>query len=225
MTNITIVWGRRLAVLALGVATLAAGGCSSVKKADYDAALAENTQLREELSQREAELATAQERADGLERQLRTTSGELEQARAKPASFGSPGDTGFEGIGGTSVQRLAGGAIVVEVAGDVLFDSGSVTLKSSSRQALDRISSVIQSRYRNNIVRVEGYTDTDPIRKSKWKSNERLSSERALAVEEYLVKKGVDGDRIYAAAFGPANAKSSKRESRRVEIVILDSAS
>ena len=72
-------------------------------------------------------------------------------------------------------------------------------------------------------IRVEGYTDTDKLvkTKDKWKTNERLSAYRALAVEEYLVAKGVNNDRIYSAAFGPSNPKGSKQASRRVEIVIL----
>jgi flagellar motor protein MotB len=105
----------------------------------------------------------------------------------------------------------------------VLFDSGKVDLKSSARRSLDRVASVIQSKYPGQQIRIEGYTDSDPIRKSKWRSNEHLSAERALAVEKYLVGKGVDNDRVYSAAFGPANARATKKDSRRVEIVILGS--
>ncbi|MBZ0171224.1 MAG: OmpA family protein, partial [Phycisphaerales bacterium] len=70
-------------------------------------------------------------------------------------------------------------------------------------------------------IRIEGYTDTDPIRKSKWASNEHLSFERANAVEKYLISRGVDTKRMYAAAFGPDRPKGSKQDSRRVEIVVL----
>ena len=46
-------------------------------------------------------------------------------------------------------------------------------------------------------------------------------AERALAVEEYLVARGVNPTRIYAAAMGSARPKGTKQASRRVEIVIL----
>ena len=95
--------------------------------------------------------------------------------------------------------------------------------KSSSKSSLNRIANVLNQRYPNQTIRVEGYTDTDPIRKSKWEHNERLSAERAMAVEKYLVAQSVENDRIYAAAFGPAKQRGSKKESRRVEIVILAS--
>jgi len=111
---------------------------------------------------------------------------------------------------------------VVGVAGDVLFDSGKTELKRSSKSTLDRIAGVIASQYPGRMIRVEGYTDSDPIRKSHWKTNERLSAERAMSVEAYLVSKGVDNDQVYSAAFGPASPKGSKSASRRVEIVILN---
>ncbi|MEX2217992.1 MAG: OmpA family protein, partial [Phycisphaerales bacterium] len=106
-------------------------------------------------------------------------------------------------------------------AGDVLFDSGKATLKASAKKTLDNVASTIKSRYGANVVRIEGYTDTDPIVKSGWKSNERLSGERAMAVEEYLSSRGLPKDRIYYAGFGSSRPKSTKKDSRRVEIVIL----
>ena len=50
---------------------------------------------------------------------------------------------------------------------------------------------------------------------------EKLNSERALAVEDYLASKGLDKDRMYISGYGPAKPRSSKKDSRRVEIVIM----
>lgn len=199
----------------LGVTAL--GGCNSVPKKDYDAAVMEATLLRDELSAAEERLASCNTRSSDLEQQLMLARGELDRVNTAPAAT-----TGFENISGASVSGR-GQDIVVNVAGDVLFDSGRVSLKSNSKSTLDRIASVIQSQYGGNTIRVEGYTDGDPIVKSEWKTNERLSAERAMAVESYLVSRGVPKERIYAAAFGDANPRSSKAQSRRVEIVILGS--
>src|SRR5690606_7017515 len=111
--------------------------------------------------------------------------------------------------------------VVVSVAGDVLFDSGKATLKPAAKQKLDQVARIIRTQYPGQIIRVEGYTDSDPIRKSGWKTNERLSGERAMAVEEYLVSKGLSRDQIYYAGFGSSKPRASKKDSRRVEIVIL----
>ena len=97
-------------------------------------------------------------------------------------------------------------------------------MRKAGRDELDRIAEVLNDRFAENLIRVEGHTDSDPIRKSAWKTNERLSSERALAVEAYLVSKGVDAARIYSAAMGSARPKADKSASRRVEIVVLEAA-
>ena len=115
------------------------------------------------------------------------------------------------------------GSKTLSVAGDVLFDSGQITVKSGAKRTLDRVADLLNGQFAGYQVRIEGYTDTDPIRKSKWASNEHLSFERANAVEKYLVGKGVNTRRMYSAAFGPDRPKGSKAESRRVEIVVLGS--
>ena len=77
-------------------------------------------------------------------------------------------------------------------------------------------------RYSNRLIRISGHSDSDPIKKSQWKTNERLSAERALTVEEYLANKGVSNDSMYVAAFGSSRPLETKKSSRRVEIVVLN---
>ncbi|MBX3362570.1 MAG: OmpA family protein, partial [Phycisphaeraceae bacterium] len=203
----------RVALLgAVFVVAVVSGGCKK-NNGQLDAALMENNELRGRIESLEQALRDCDAQKAGLEQQLAAAS-------SAPSGFG-PAGTGFENIGGIDVSYGAGGEIIVGVAGDVLFDSGSVVLKNASKQTLDRVAGVLNSKYRRNVIRVEGHTDSDPIRKSKWRSNEQLSAERALAVEEYLVSKGVNNNRVYSAAFGPAKPKGTKKDSRRVEIVIL----
>ncbi|MCG8508124.1 MAG: OmpA family protein, partial [Rhodospirillales bacterium] len=128
--------------------------------------------------------------------------------------------SGFDAIEGVETIRSAG-AITVRVPGDVLFASGKVDLKSSARQTLSRIASVIQSEYPGNMVRVEGYTDTDPIRRSNWKDNLELSLQRAAAVHRYLQSQGISADRMYAAGYGETQPLGTKAQSRRVEVVVV----
>jgi len=206
---VTIVVGSLL----LGVF---AGGCQNNKKGDYDALLVENTELRDRIASLQGDLGQRDAARAQLERDNREMADALEQMRRELQDRPGSGLT----IDGTSVSAR-GTDIVVEIAGDVLFDSGSATLKPDARRTLDRVASAISSRFPGSRIRVEGYTDTDPIRKSNWGTNERLSFERAYAVEQYLVGKGVHTDRIYSAAFGPSNPKGTKAQSRRVEVVIL----
>jgi len=198
-------------------------GCKTVSQRDYDAAIEENTTLRDRISalQSSADQAgNANQSYIDQNGQLRTEnqrlSDELANARANPA-------TGFEGIDGIDIGRRSGGEIVVGIEASVLFNSGSAELRKDAKSTLDSVSNVLKSNYAANQVRIEGYTDSDKLvkTKAKWHTNENLSAARALAVEYYLVGKGVDNDQTYSAAFGPSNAKATKKDSRRVEIVIL----
>ena len=80
---------------------------------------------------------------------------------------------------------------------------------------------MLNSSYAGRPVRIEGYTDTDPIRKSGHKSNHHLGFYRAYAVRDFLIAKNVDGKRISLASFGPDRPLGSKAKSRRVEIVVV----
>ena len=70
------------------------------------------------------------------------------------------------------------------------------------------------------------HTDSDPIKKSKWKDNWELSAQRALSVLRYLVQRGTPEDRIRATGRGASQpiasntTASGKAKNRRVEIVV-----
>lgn len=212
---------RTTRVLALGTLVLAGlglGGCKNVSKGDYDAVLSENQELRDKLAEEQSARQEAETRNASLEQENRDMA-----SRGPAPTGGKAGATGFEGSGFDS-YRTAGGEVVVSALGDVLFDSGKATLKSTAKTSLNQVASVIKGQYGGQVVRVEGYSDTDPIKKSGWKTNERLSGERAMAVEDYLVSRGLSRDQIYYAGFGSARTKESKAKSRRVEIVILAAA-
>ena len=203
--------------LLIGLLALGLPGCNKVNKADYEAAMQENQELRDRLNAEQKNRQESESRLASVEQERNDLVAQTDKS-GRPASRG--GATGFESSGFDS-YRTAGGEVVVSAAGDVLFDSGKATLRASAKKSLDKVASVIKSQYTGHVVRVEGYTDSDPITKSGWKTNERLSGERAMAVEEYLTSKGLSKDQVYFAGFGASHAKANKKDSRRVEIVIL----
>ena len=197
------------AVGVCGSMGLGLAGCAGNGGGSEGALLRENRELRDRVLAQQEALNDAS---------LRVATLEEENLR-----LGTSG-TGFGDMTGVTTSRNANGEVVVAIAGDVLFSSGRAEIRPGARKTLDEIARVLNSTYAANGIRVEGYTDTDPIKKSKWGTNERLSAERAMAVEDYLVKKGVKNARVYSAAFGTARSRPSKEASRRVEIVILASA-
>ena len=210
---------RPLTVLALAVLALAVlPGCSQRLQRERDALYAQNQELQEELDRARAALDASQGRNQELANRVAELESRLAQ-RPEPQTRAAA-NSGFTGIEG--VETFAsGGNVTVRVPGDVLFASGKTELRSSAKSTLAQIASVINGEYAGETIRVEGYTDTDPIRKSQWTDNLELSLHRAAAVERYLIERGVSTDRIYSAGFGESNPRGSKAQSRRVEIVVV----
>lgn len=113
---------------------------------------------------------------------------------------------------------------IIRVNDQVLFASGKANLTKKGEEVMGKILAVLKE-HKNGMVRVDGHTDTDPIKRSNYSSNWDLSCRRAVTVVEYLTKKGgLPGERLCAAGWGefkPVNDKAKKADNRRVEIAIL----
>lgn len=111
---------------------------------------------------------------------------------------------------------------LVLTLGDVLFESNRSDLKAESLDDLYVLVTFLKEHPDRNLL-VEGHTDSV----GGESHNIELSQQRAAAVREFLVRNGIDLERISEHGYGQAypvasNAtKSGRRENRRVEIVIL----
>ena len=188
-----------LAVALLGTAAAGLTGCNSDQAAGQMSDLvSENEELRAQLNDRNADLASN-----------------------TPVAVDPPsGATEFDNIPGVNASQSAG-EITATVESDVLFQSGKAELKAAAKRSLDAVASVLNSSYAGNSVRISGHTDSDPIRKSGFKSNYHLGFERAYAVRAYLASRGVESRRMYIASHGPDRPAGSKAESRRVDITVV----
>lgn len=130
-------------------------------------------------------------------------------------------ETAFDNVGGGVTATATDQAVTVSVPGDLLFAPGKVALNTASQSTLSSIASIIESEYPGRRIRVEGYTDTDPIKKSGWVDNLQLSLERSAAVYRYLEEQGLPAELMYASGFGAQKSKETKKLSRRVEIVVI----
>lgn len=199
--------GRTLsATLAIVSVALLGTGCQDHLQTERDALYAENQELRDELSSTRMALEGAESDRARLVEQL----AEVEDAA----------DSGFSDIEGVDVESGAG-YITVRVPGDILFDPGQVDIRSEAEQTLNEVASVLQSEYADRTVRVEGYTDTDPIQHSDWSDNLELSAHRAMAVQRHLAERGISHEQMYSAGFGETRPRATKEQSRRVEIVVV----
>lgn len=210
-------------------------GCESNQlQSKYDQLYLDHQQLQEEHAHAQTNLDASQADRTNLSSEVTRLRGDLDRSLVAPAAppviaaapASVPGlthfaaNTAFNAIEGIETFATPG-QITVRVPGSVLFSSGKVTLRDSARKMLGKIARVIKSDYPDKTVRIEGYTDRDPIKKSQWADNLELSLQRAAAVHRFLQKQGVNAGRMYAAGFGEARSRSSKSKSRRVEIVVV----
>jgi outer membrane protein OmpA-like peptidoglycan-associated protein len=118
------------------------------------------------------------------------------------------------------VKRTENG-LVVQMASDILFDTGSSALKPKSIDDLGKIGDII-AKYSDDRVKIYGYTDSEGGKAY----NEELSLRRADAVKRVLVGRGVQEKQITSLGMGEAqpvatNSTSAGRsKNRRVELHI-----
>ncbi|MHC4925584.1 MAG: OmpA/MotB family protein, partial [Planctomycetota bacterium] len=120
------------------------------------------------------------------------------------------------------------GNIAIVLPSDITFGSGSKDLTRQGKKSLTSIAAELNGQFAGQSVRIEGHTDTDPIRRSKFKDNWELGSERALSVLRYLsTSHGIAPERLSAATRGQTmpvadnKSKAGKIRNRRVEIVVI----
>lgn len=125
---------------------------------------------------------------------------------------------------GTGVQvQEANGQIYLIMPGNITFDSNESIVKSSFKPVLDSIAKVLVE-YNKTMVNVAGYTDST----GTASLNKKLSGERADAVANYLIMKGVASTRVNSAGYGSSNPIASnstaagREQNRRVEISLIN---
>jgi len=113
--------------------------------------------------------------------------------------------------------------IIINLFDKVCFDSGSADLTQDAKKILDKIESVLLHQSFSKIY-IEGNTDDDPVKNSRFKDNWRLSSERASVVLDYILDKNrlkpekfsITGNSRYNPLKG-----LDKNLNRRVDIILV----
>jgi len=120
---------------------------------------------------------------------------------------------------------IRNGRMIIALPNDILFDSGSTTVKPEGQKAMAKVAQVLATVNDRNFL-VAGHTDNIPIKTSRHPSNWELSTERAVNVLQLLVKKGMSPKVLSAAGYSEfdpvvANDNDKNRaQNRRIEIVL-----
>lgn len=123
--------------------------------------------------------------------------------------------------------RQDGDVIRIELPGNKLFAPGSGRLLPDASRYVEQVAGEVTRHYPNQIIGVEGHTDTDPILNSQWSNNHQLSVGRAMAVYDHLVTRTtLRAEQLFVVGHGPnhpvvSNATpAGKERNRRVELVV-----
>jgi outer membrane protein OmpA-like peptidoglycan-associated protein len=109
-----------------------------------------------------------------------------------------------------------------QVVGDpILFNTGNAELRQTSIEPLNKLAAILKE-MPDLQLEIIGFTDNlgvEPV-------NEKLSADRAAAVKEYLVSRGVEASRLTAKGLGsqqPAASNATKlgrQANRRIEFLV-----
>ena len=207
----------------LVLAALVTTGCATNERQRITMLEQTNQNLTDRLNGAQGNLDAATRDRDALNGRLLAAIDEVNQLRL--ALEQRPITEEPAAPGWTSVP---GGAMIA-IEGNVLFSPGKVEIRDEARRALDAIASTIQGQYADKDILIIGHTDNHPIKKSGWKDNYQLSTERSLSVARYLVGHAVSPDRVIAGGCGEHrprtdnNSMSTRAANRRVEIFAIDS--
>jgi chemotaxis protein MotB len=219
------------------------GGCGVPQKqydadmakvrAEADKALEELGQAQEDLLKLSGEKKTLEETLARLNAELAMLAVErdrnakaVEQAEKRFAIFRKMLER-FQSMveSGKLKIKIDNNKMVVEMASAILFPSGKAKLSREGRAALAQVAGVLAEIKERNF-QVAGHTDNVPIRNNRFRSNWSLSSARAVAVVQHLIKNGVASTNLSAAGYGDTqpvasnDTKEGRAQNRRIEIVL-----
>jgi outer membrane protein OmpA-like peptidoglycan-associated protein len=126
---------------------------------------------------------------------------------------------------GVAVSQTADNRLKLDIPSDVSFDTGRADIKSNFRVVLDQFATTLNANPASNVT-IIGHTDSS----GSDAVNNPLSVNRAASARDYLVTRGVSGQRITIDGRGSrepiaANDNTANRaKNRRVEIFVAEPA-
>ncbi len=112
--------------------------------------------------------------------------------------------------------------IISNNAKSIEFETGKDKLTQASYAKLDEIAGVMKQ-YPDSKWMINGYTDNT----GNAKSNDELSSKRAISVQRYFISKGIAPDHLFSDGYGSDNpiadnnTPEGRKLNRRVEIILV----
>jgi outer membrane protein OmpA-like peptidoglycan-associated protein len=121
---------------------------------------------------------------------------------------------------GATVERVGEGILITFDSG-LLFDFDAYNLRSETKANIEKLSETLK-KYDDTNILIEGHTDNT----GEDAYNQKLSENRADAVENYIVAQGIADSRITTKGYGETQpldsneSEAGKQKNRRVDVAI-----
>lgn len=193
--------------------------------------------LREQIARLNQALEASEKESERQQVQIANLGSRLNAALASKVQELSRYRSEFFGrlreiLGNQAGIRIVGDRFVFQ--SEVLFDTGSAEIGPQGKEQIDRLAATLSDLSKKIppdidwILRVDGHTDTVPIRTDRFPSNWELSTARALSVVQRLIENGLPPNRLAATGFGEFNPldnrddEIARRRNRRIELKLTE---
>jgi outer membrane protein OmpA-like peptidoglycan-associated protein len=181
----------------------------------------ELTVARRETDVKTREAEQARRAAEARARDAEARARELEQGRRQTDEIDSKAAALANELQNLKAQRTDRG--VVLTIGDVLFSAGKAEVGPGAQRSVDKLADFLKA-YPKRTVLIEGHSDN----LGQEEYNIRLSQQRAEAVRDLLVARGVAVQRIRTKGYGSKfpivdnDSAVGRQQNRRVEVIVLN---
>ncbi len=170
-----------------------------------------------------SDAATARNEANAAQAAAASARDDADAARAATAAAASDATAKQEELAAqiALLQARTTERGIVLTLGDVLFATGSASLKPGASSNLDRLVAFLD-KYPGRDATIEGHTDS--VGSDAY--NQQLSQSRADSVRDYITGMGIEPTRLTSIGKGESEPVASnesaagRQQNRRVEIVI-----
>jgi chemotaxis protein MotB len=169
--------------------------------------------VRGEKAATEAELAELRRQKDAAEKRIAAY-------KALQDKFRALVDTGKLQV------VFRNGQMTLKLPSGILFPSGSADLSKGGLTAISDVVKVLVQ-FQDRRFLVAGHTDNEPIKTPQFKNNWYLSTARANAVVQDMIKEGFPAKSLAAAGYGefdpvtPNDTPANREQNRRIEIILV----